>query len=316
MADDNGRLVDQLAWIHDDAGRPIVSLDEVPLVAFEHIVGRVVTQLAFMDGDRYIDVTVQPEAAGQLVRGAAIRRRRDPNTWERAVVRRLAAAATEWGVDDLPADVDRLAPTLVALGFPMVRMALQRGAMAPPLVPRWAEPVLACADVRAAAIAAFGADASRRVVRTLPASLMGNPANHPRPLALVPLAMALALRGLVGPDDLANVMSAPAAGHQPQHWPTVDQLVALHRGFRELGPGAAIAVATDALTTVDGPARLMLLAPQIRLVRAAGGGPPPMSVAHLEQAIDDHLRRDGGTTSSTTRLRRGASRGCGWAITI
>jgi hypothetical protein len=287
MADCSGRLIDELAWHHDVWARPIVRLDGAPLVAFEHIGERVVTQLAFMDGGRYIDITVQPGAAVQLVRGAAIRRRRDPNAWERVVSRRLAAVAIDWGVDDLPLDRDRLTPTLVALGFPLVRMALLRGALPPPHIPRWAEPVLACADVRAAAISAFGADASRRVIRTLPSSLLGDTTDQRRSLALLPLAMAMALRGLVGPDDMANVMAAPSADHQPRNWPTVDQLVELRRGFSELGRSAAIATAMDALTAVDGPARLMLLAPQIRHLRAAAGGPPPMSLADLDRAVAD-----------------------------
>ncbi len=303
MADRDDRLVDDLTWHAADEQRRIVALDGVPVAAFELTGSRVITLLALLRGDRFIDVTTQPHTVGQLIRGAAIRRRRDPNAWEGAVTRGLSAAGAEWAIDDPPTDRTQLAPVAVSLGFPIVRKMMDRGVDPPPFVPRWAEPVLACADARSAAVAAFGSNTTRRVVRTMPASLLGDPDSTQQQLALIPLAMAMALTPIVDADQVANVLSAPVAVHQPRHWPTVDQLHTLRRAFADFGAEAALALSLDALTQADGLQRLATLAPQLTHLQAAGVGVPPMSLTDLEREVTD-IQRPRPVPPAPARPRR------------
>lgn len=268
-----------------------------PVASFEHPgphTQRVLASLEFLGGQRRVDVTVQPETIVHLIRRLAMRRNADGSAWQRAVRSQLLASATEWGIGHDDLGDESLGAVLASLGFPLVRHAHSRNVAPPPYVPRWAEPVLAAPDVRTAARAAFGPRATRRVVRELPASLIGeliggddagNAAPRPRSMLLVPLALALALPHSASADVVANVLSAPTADHAPQHWPSVDDLELLRRGFRIVGSAAAARLSREAMTTIDGPGRLVTLMVHVPRLMSAHDGPFPRRLVDLEAAV-------------------------------
>ncbi len=306
-ADPVVRLHGDLAWDGSDRRRPVVLHRGEPLASFEcRSPGerRVLTRLEFLGGRRSIDVTVQPDTISHLLRRLAIRANDDGNAWQRQLKRRLLVWSTEMGIADaLPAD-DALASVIASLGFPMVRLARDRGVLAPPHVPRWAEPVLAGPDVRAAASAAFGDRSSRRVARALAASLAGDtvgvddgeapeveaagPAQ--RPMALMPLGLALALPQSVSADVIANMLMAPTADHAAQYWPSVYDLHLLRRGFRMLGPSVSAHLATEALATITGPGRLIRLIVHVPRLLSIYDGPAPRHIDDLDAVVIEFVR--------------------------
>jgi len=271
---------------------------------------RVLTRVEFLGGDRRVDVTIQPDTVVHLIRRLAMRRNNNADAWERALKRCLIKAVGEWGLaDDSPADVasapgisvdDSLTDVIAALGFPIARLARSHGVSPPPWVPRWAEPVLAAPHARAAARAGFGGRASRRVARELSQSLIGDPAGPGlghgegagvrRPIVLTPLAMALALPQSASADVIANVLGSPVAVHAPQHWPSVDEVEVIRRGFRLIGPDASARLATEALSTITGPGRLSSAMVHVPRLLSSHDGPFPRRLQGLEAAISEFSR--------------------------
>ncbi len=259
------------------------------VASFRHQQHRVTTGLELLDGQRTIDVTVQPDTIVHLLRGLAGRNRRDGNAWERALARRLEDKAVDWGFEPANPAGEELAPLIASLGFPIIGLAAARGATPPPYVPRWAEPVLSAPDARAAARAAFGRSASRRVVRALPASFLGGdsePAQHAL-ISLMPLALAMSLPEQSSADLIANVLLADSADHAPQHWPDTDQLEALRRGFRLFGPDLSATLAAEALGSLPGPGRLIYLVVHVPMLFSSNDRRLPRRIDDLESDIAD-----------------------------
>jgi len=296
------RLHGGLFWHDSDPDRSILLHRDDPVASFERVdpdSPRVRTSLEFLDGQRRVDVTVQPETIVHLVRRLAMRANADGNAWQQAVKSQLLASAAKWGFSDDGLCNETLGVVLASLGYPLVRFARVRGVVPPPYIPRWAEPVFICPDVRSAARAAFGSRASRRVARELPTSLIGESIGAPhedgsaparRSMSLVPLALAMALPDGASADVIANVLSASTANHAPQHWPSVDDLELLRRGLRSVGADPAARLCREAMATIDGPGRLLALMVHVPRSLSAHDGPCPRRFADLEAAVAEFTR--------------------------
>lgn len=267
-----------LAWVECDDHLGVVTFEDQPLASFDRTAdGRVRARIELLSGRRAVDVTCQPGSVTNLVRSEARRRGADPNAWETAIARRLDRFG---GPDPDPGSESQsareaepsLAASVVRLAYPIVRQACDQGALPPPHVPRWAAPTLACARIDLAARTAFGDRTNRRVARALARSL-GRIGEEPGPMRLLPLGFAMALGDDASADGIANLLEAATAEHSPQHWLDVDDVAIVARGSATVGATAASSLATDALTSLDGPSRLVRIYPAV--VRHVNAGAPP-----------------------------------------
>lgn len=304
QGDEVVRLHDDLEWDNGDPMRPVLCHNRTPVASFECMLPdspRMVAKLELLDGHRGVDITVQPDTIVHLLRRLAASRNRNVDAWLSAVRRQLLSSAQEWGIADTspsdtwPSDTS-LGALIASLGFPIVRMARARGVMPPPYIPRWAEPALTQTDTRAAARAVFGSRTNRRVARTLPASLLGDTdplatPEHGRAMVLMPLALAMALPEASSGDLISNVLSAPVADHAPHHWPSVDQLEVVRRGFELIGVDAAQRFAVEALATLNGPERLFALMIHIPRLYSSHLGPLPRRLNDLGEAVTDFVHQ-------------------------
>ena len=294
------RLHDNLAWDPSDPQRPVVTHGGEPVASFECLVPdqpRVLTKIEFLGGNRRVDVTVQPDTVVHLIRRLATRRNNNAAAWERALKQRLLTAADDWGLGNGIETADSPADVIAMLGFPIARSARSHGVTPPPWVPRWAEPVLAAADARAASRAGFEQRASRRVARVLSESLIGarggdggGTQQGPQQMVLTPLSMALALPASASADVIANVLAAPTAAHASQHWPSVDELEVIRRGFKLIGPEASARFAIEALTTIAGPGRLVASMVHVPRLLSSSDAPFPRHIQGLEEAVAEFSR--------------------------
>lgn len=282
------RLNERLGWHSATPTSRLVTVDDQPVVAFVRSERRVATRMVFLEGRRHIDVTVQPAAAGDLLAEAARRRRCDANAWTDAVAHRLRAATAEWQIDIDPDLTPSLSDLVAAAGFPVLYWAMARGVTAPARIPRWAVPILSAPTAGQAAAAGFGAQATRRLIRTLPTALTPTPAGSR--LSLAPLAACLALREIATADGLANVLAA-AAHPDSLEWLSPDQLHNLGRLFGLLGPEAGVALAIDSIGRPDAVRRLVDLAPLAYRLSAIDLGRPPRTLAALNEAVLHDSRR-------------------------
>jgi len=299
------RLHDDLSWDSSDPMRPVMIHRGEPVASFECLMPaerRVITRLEFLGGRRSVDVGVQPDTIVHLVRRLAMRRHNNSDAWLRAVRKQLLMGAAAWEIPTSIEPRDSLGEVIAVLGFPMVHMARARGVDPPPFIPRWAEPVLVAAEPRSAARAVFGQRASRRVARSLAASLVrgagaprvGGEADPqqggPTPtMTLVPLAFAMALPPSAAPDLIANILEGPTAPHASQHWPSVDELEIIRRGFRLIGARSSVRLALDAMDRLDGPATLANLMVHLPRLLASQNRPCPQRLDPLAVAVEDFV---------------------------
>jgi len=274
-----------------------------PVASFECLIPaeqRVVTRLEFLGGRRSVDVGVQPDTIVHLVRRLAMLRNSNSDAWLRAVRQQLLSSAATWGIAAPIEPRHTLGEVIAVLGFPMVHMARIRGVDPPPFIPRWAEPVLTAAEPRSAARAVFGQRASRRVARSLAVSLVGGAGDpgigsepEPQPdqpaptMTLVPLALAMALPSTAASDLIANVLEGPTAPHASQHWPNVDELEIIRRGFRLVGARSSVRLALEAMARLDGPATLAQLMVHLPRLVASQNRPCPQRLDPLAAAVED-----------------------------
>jgi len=283
------RLQDNLRWDASDPHHPVVTHDGQPVASFECLLPgqrRVATKLEFLGGQRSVDVGVQPDTIVHLLRRLAMRRNNNFDAWQGALRRQLLLTSTEWGITTAIEPHDNLAEVIAVLGYPLVGLARSRGVRPPPFIPRWAEPVLVAAEPRAAARAVFGQRASRRVARALATGLVSHGAQG---MVLTPLAFAMALPPAASSDVIANVLEGATADHAPQHWPSVDQLHVIRRGFGLIGAEASARLALETMQILDGPHTLAALMVHLPRLLASYNRPCPRRLQQLEGAVAEFV---------------------------
>ncbi len=283
------RLQDDLHWDATDPRHPVVIHDGQPVASFECLLPderRVATRLEFLGGRRSVEVGVQPDTIVHLLRRLAMSRNNNVDAWQRALRRQLLLTSTEWGITTAIEPHDTLAEVIAVLGYPLVGLARSRGVRPPPFIPRWAEPVLVAAEPRAAARAVFGQRASRRVARALATSLVSHEAQG---MVLIPLAFAIALPPAASSDVIANVLEGATAPHAPQHWPSVDQLHVIRRGFGLIGADASARLALETMQILDGPHTLAALMVHLPRLLASYNRSCPRRLQQLQGAVAEFV---------------------------
>ena len=180
---------------------------------------RVNAHLTFAGNRMRVDMSLQPGAVVRTVDEAARARGTDRQRWQSQVWAELR----DWS-DSLgwcAAGPEALLTAVGALTHPMLAQVYQHGRVPLADVPRWAAPVLRCTEPREAAAKIAGVSANRRVVRALAQSLLVGPEGGP--VTLAPLGLAVAGRGFVSADVLANILEVPVDGGA-HTWPDVDDV--------------------------------------------------------------------------------------------
>ena len=200
--------------------------------------------LWFGGGRVSADVTIQPSAVLREIDQTAAEHTADPGGWRARVLRVLKTwdPSLEW-LDNEPSS---LLTAVGATTHPWLGEAYRRGHAPIGEVPRWASPVLRC-HTPAAAAAELDPSATRRVARSLAASIVRHEA--PATVDLRPLALAVMGVGLLGPDELANVLDAehvgpPGGGALPEP----DRVKEVRQMLAHYAPDRAAALLIDAAT--------------------------------------------------------------------
>lgn len=186
--------------------------------------------LTFATGRISADVSLQPGSVVRQVDQAARESDVDPNRWRLAVL----AAVHSW-TDRLswcPHDASRLVTAVGALTHPLLGPVYREGRQPLGEIPRWAAPLLRHLDVADAARALVDHSATRRVTRSLAASLLEGPEGH---VGLGPLGLAVIGQGHLSSDQAANLLDVRMPGH-PGTWPTVDDVRLCRDGLRLYPP--------------------------------------------------------------------------------
>jgi hypothetical protein len=223
--------------------------------------GGVCCSLTFRSGAMAVDVSIQPGAVVRTSDGLARERCIDPHRWGAV----LAGRAARWaGVD--PADTcgsvqqTALLRTMTVITHPLLGRAVADGVEPLAEIPRWASPVLRATDGTAAARALAGREATRRVARSLMASLA--PGSHDRGgttapmIDLGPLSLAVIGAGLVSADELATVLDERGPMRLSVELPSVDDVAACRRGLAVLPPPRRVTLLRDA-ARADDPSSLI-----------------------------------------------------------
>jgi len=108
-------------------------------------------------------------------------------------------------------------------------------------------------------------------------------------MVLIPLAMAIALPTAASSDLIANVLEGAAAPHAAQHWPTVDELEIIRRGFKLVGPQLSARLALEAMGRLDGPALLAALMVHVPRLLASHDRPCPQRLDRLAEEVADFV---------------------------
>lgn len=210
--------------------------------------------LAMFGGRRLLDVTVQPGAIARVVASEAIASRHDGNAWCAAIEAAIARTAHERGLWQRSEAAPRgLVPLLTGLAFPILASVYDLGARPVSEVPRWAEHVVSQPSAREAAVAAFGARATRRTTRALASSLVPNAdAPDDATVALGPLCLALMGRHALEPDQIVEVLAATQTWHAPPIWLAMTRLDSAARILAGFGPAAGARLLLDAAAREHG----------------------------------------------------------------
>ena len=151
---------------------------------------RVRLGLAFLDGRKVVDVSVDPSSWVTCLRRGAEAMYEPDTRWADALNTGLQRTGAERGWwNELP---ERLEPevTAAAAAWPLVRPAIRAG-FDERVVPRWAIPLLASTDVATGTRAVLGGRANRRVIREMANAMSG-------PVRWWPIACAIAIGQLDG----------------------------------------------------------------------------------------------------------------------
>lgn len=212
--------------------------------------GRVRVGLVLLDGHREIDVSIQPAVVVGVVGAGA---RPSDVACRRVDDWLVGLAATEGTWCPRRGSAAGLLATVAGGAFPLLGAAFDRGAGPVGEVPRWAAPVVACADARTAAASAFGARATRPVVAALAASLVAAVDGHPVDLHRLGLAL---MAPALAPDRLARVLRAEGPARLPERWPEDRVVRAAQRLTPGLGEHRTERLLVDAASLDLGPALL------------------------------------------------------------
>lgn len=242
---------------------------------------RVRCSLTFRNGAMAVDVSIQPGAVVRTCEGLARERCIDPNRWSSV----LAGRAARWaGVDPTETLGDAqhaaLLRTMTVITHPLLGRAVTAGAEPLNEIPRWASPVLRATDASGAARALVGAASTRRVARSLAASLL--PIGTHRSVDLGPLSLAVIAAGLVTADELANVLDERGPARLPAELPTVDDIADCRRGLAVLPAQRRAAVLVDA-AHADDPTALTEVMRHLWWARDRVEHPLPGRIAELRR---------------------------------
>ncbi len=237
-----------------DGGPPwqMIMHDEEPVAALsvDQTEARVRLGLVFLEGERVVDVSIQPGAWVGRLRTSASLRAANPDRWEADIRRELLAGglAEGWWTPATgdPADLD-----LVALAarsaWPLLRLSTDDVRE----VPRWATGVLRGPDPVSAVRRQFGDRSNRPLIRAVAEHLSGS-------INWWSLACVLAAHSL-DPDRAATVLRESGDESADDHTCSVDEFRLLER------------------TLGDVPAPTV-----VRLLRSAGDGGPARLLAALD----------------------------------
>lgn len=204
---------------------------------------RVVLGLSFLDGQKVVDVSVDPSSWVRCVRSAASAIYEPHTRWADALESGLRRTGTERGWwNDLP---EHLEPelTATAAAWPLMRPAIAAG-FEERAVPRWAIPLLSATDVATGTRAVLGGRADRRVIREIARALSG-------PVRWWPIACAIALPQL----DAGRAGDLLAASNSTYRC-TKDEQLLLSATLRCAHPDVARRLLTSA-EVEGGPQRLL-----------------------------------------------------------
>jgi hypothetical protein len=250
---------------------------------------RVRCSLTFRSGAMAVDVSIQPGAVVRTSDGLARERCIDPHRWSSV----LAGRAALWaGLDPAssrgPAQQTALLRTMTVITHPLLGQIVAAGAEPLAEIPRWASPVLRAADASGAARALVGADATRRVARSLMASLRpsctgaGTGTGTGTTIDLGPLSLAVIAAGLVTADELATVIDERGPTRLLAELPSVDDVEVCRRGLAVLPPQRRAAVLRDAARAAD-PACLTEVMHHLWWARDRVEHPLPGRIADLRR---------------------------------
>jgi hypothetical protein len=228
-----------------------------------------------------VDVSIQPGAVVRTCDGLARERCVDPHRWSSV----LAGRAARWAGAE-PGDAlgsvqqTALLRTITVITHPLVGQAVAAGAEPLNEIPRWASPVLRARDASSAAHALLGAASTRRVARSLAASLL--PTDPHSTIDLGPLSLAVIAAGLVTPDELATVLDEPGPARSPAELPSVDDIADCRRGLAVLPAQRRAAVLRDA-ASADDPGDLTEVMRHLWWARDRVEHPLPGRIAELRR---------------------------------
>jgi hypothetical protein len=225
-------------------------------IRLDRLTDRVRCSLTFRSGAMAVDVSIQPGAVVRTCDGLARERCIDPHRWSAVLAGRAARWAGLEPADTCgPVQQTALLRTMTVITHPLLGRAVADGVEPLAEIPRWASPVLRATDARAAARALAGGDATRRVTRSLMASLA--PGRHGRDrmtdptIDLGPLCLAVIGAGLVSADELATVLDERGPARLLAELPSVDDVDVCRRGLAVLPPPRRVTVLRDAARADD-----------------------------------------------------------------
>lgn len=217
---------------------------------FERTADRTLARLAYGGWRAVPDVSAQPGAIVRQLHLSAREHAVDPNRWQHLV---LGALRTWHGSLDW---CQHLLAAIGAITHPLLGPVYQRGHAPSGELPRWGAAVLRQHTATDAA-RALCHEPTRRVTRSLAASLVSRPPHDP--IDFTPLGWAVAAADLVDPDVLATLLDtrrepsdhrttplptgapspadtpatyADAASGAPSWMPSVDDVTAIRQGIR------------------------------------------------------------------------------------
>ncbi len=287
-----------LSWVEDGEGALVVAgksrTGRTLLEMRPTEPGRVRCGLCVPAGRGGVDLSARPGALLAVLTGHAAAAGHDPGDWCAALAGALLAAARRWGTWQPPSegrpDVRRF---LGGMTHPLLGRAYDAGVATVGEIPAWASPALTRTDARGAARTLWGPGATRPVVRALARCCAPHPRGRAReaPPLWWHLAWGVAAAGVLEPDQVAAVLSAPPLAAVSA--PGTDDVAAIRRALTLLGPPTSTRLLLAGLTEGD-PHRLLAVLSLFGAVHRDIPGRPPAHLDRLERACLAVARVDPG----------------------